>query len=377
MSAEAAAAPEVAPTETPEVPETEIDIIDSPAVEEEYEDDEPEEDEGEEDEPEDYAEAEESEVSEKKTPAKTEKPAKSETSEKEEPEPEELSAEELAKISKRKIRIKVDGEEVDLPLEKVVQGYRKAVASDKRFEEAAEMRREAVQEVEEANSRFERLRTISQRLVDPETMADQFERMGMKDAFEKAVIAYVERKNFELTATPEQLRAAETERRLREYERREAMTKQQREEAEKKARQERVVSQFTKDFEESVSGLGVSLESKYLPRLRKEVVARVNEVSRAERRALRAEDLARIVEAEYNDLKPLFDAEAAAAKPAEPPPPKEAAPGKPKPPPRAGQAKPKLDPKKEAKREARNAKRRRSRLSLSEYFEKLERGEAV
>lgn len=178
--------------------------------------------------PEEGAQTEVLEQSEEQTEAQTEETTPEETPEEGTPESESAAAERL--------RVKLEGEEVELDRDEVVRGYQLAKVSQKRFEEAAQMRKEATAFVDKL--RQDPLAVLR----DP--------RLGI-DLKEVVQQALTEQKEFE-QMTPEQRALREKEHRLAEKERQIQLQEQQRQAETLEREQAAYAQSFMEDLEKTL-----------------------------------------------------------------------------------------------------------------------------
>ena len=173
-----------------------------------------------------------------------------ESEEEDEPEaPAALDGEEWEAVQSRPVTRKVNGEEVTRTVAEWVQQAQKAEGAERKFDEAARLRKEAEEkqaEVEEKLSTMEEdVRAFVNDLADPEKLIGAL--AGLSDrhqwAIQRAFEQHVTRQMEDAKLTPEQRKLRQLEREMeaqkRQRQQETAAQKRQREEQERKAKEER------------------------------------------------------------------------------------------------------------------------------------------
>jgi hypothetical protein len=163
-------------------------------------------------------------------------------------EPEFLSDEEYAKLSKRKVKHKVDGKEVALTFEELTKGYSHGSAANKRFEEAAELRKQAATDKKELEAQIARLK-------DPKAAREFLSKHLGEEGFSNLAHETVAEALKRELLSPEELQAEQEKRELEEFK---AQKKAKEEESHKLARQAKV-DQFSNDVMSDLKEFGQKL----------------------------------------------------------------------------------------------------------------------
>jgi hypothetical protein len=130
-----------------------------------------------------------------------------------------------AKAEARKFKVKVDGEELEVPEEDLLRDYQTRKASDKRFQEAAAAKKEAAEMRAQVNSVLELM------TKDPRAFAEKAKGLGLNpEEFAMAILQPIVEAEVQQARvkemTPEQRERYDLEQKLAEYERRELERKQ-------------------------------------------------------------------------------------------------------------------------------------------------------
>lgn len=141
-----------------------------------------------------------------------------------------ITPEELSKLSKRKVKVKIDGSESDIALEEAIKNYSHKSAAHKRFEEAAELRKQTAQERAQ-------LEEAIKYLQDPSTAKNVLRKYLGDDGFEKLAHDVVLERIQRESMTPEEIERHKEKSELEELRK----FKSQREEETKKAERQKLV----------------------------------------------------------------------------------------------------------------------------------------
>lgn len=235
-------------------------------------------------------------------------------------------AELLAKNPDLQVIQKIDGEEVSIPLKKILDDHRKGIAAEKRWEEAAEVRRELAEKETRLVSKTNRQAEVLRKMLDPERIEDTFAQF---EGGHQALMTFVGKKIDELVEearmTPDQLEAKKYRDKLARYERQQ----QEREEAiqreQQMAAEKRSQEVYINAMNQEIGKLGVPADSRYAEDIRRRIDELCMEVVYTQQRRVSPSDLSLAAERVVNYFGPLLDAEKAARAP------KKAGPKKPPP----------------------------------------------
>jgi hypothetical protein len=212
-------------------------------------------------------------VSEQSSPESNQKPQNQETK----------AAQEL-----RKFKLKVDGREEELDEEAVIRYASKGKAADKRFEEAAQMRREAEQFV--SMLKKDPIKVLS----DPKIGHD----------FRMLAEEYLAKQLEQELMSPEQRKAREMETKLREYEERERVESEQKRQSEMQQLEARAAEDYSKKITSALEMGGVPKTARTVKRM-----AELMHKNLAHGFDLEPAHLAEMVREDYlNEIKELFGA---------------------------------------------------------------------
>lgn len=206
-----------------------------------------------------------------------------------------LSEAELESFSDRTVKVKIDGEEAEIPLKKVIQGFRKSAAAEKRFQEAAEFRKEAAAQIEQYEDKLGKYQSVLERLFDPDQLFEQYEALGRGDVLKQAFHRFIRDEVEDAQMTPEQreLKALKRER-DREKRRYEQWQKQQAAKAEE-AEMEKTRAQFNGWVVDAYKEHKIPTGTSYDSAIKAALASQVKEILRAERRAVTSGDVSRIL----------------------------------------------------------------------------------
>lgn len=153
-----------------------------------------------------------------------------------------ISPEEMASLSKRKVKHKVDGKEVELSIDEVLKGYSHGSAANKRFEEASALRKQAAQDKQSLESQLAQLK-------DPKAVRQVLKQYLGEDGFSNLAHETVAEALRRESMTPEELQAEEDRRELEDHRK----SKKEQEESAKKTVRQQQVDKFTDDLTQDLS----------------------------------------------------------------------------------------------------------------------------
>lgn len=142
----------------------------------------------------------------------------------------------------RKFKVKVDGEELEVDEDELLKGYQSSKSAQKKFSEAAMMRKQAEKFVELLKTDPVKV------LTDPDIG------VNFRELAEKYLVEQLQ----EELLTPEEREVREVKRKLREYEDKERLTREEQE----KAQYEELLNHYQQDFTKQIT---TALESTGLP----------------------------------------------------------------------------------------------------------------
>ena len=161
-----------------------------------------------------------------------------------------ISEQEWEQLAKRKIKRRIDGKEVSLSLADVDRGYGHNQAANKRFEEAAQLKRQVAQD----KAALEKAMAA---LKDPKEVKKFLSQHLGEEGFSNLAHEHVMEALRRESMSPEELQAEQDTRELDEY----RQTKKQQEEAKAKAERQQKVESFAEelstDLAKTMADLGV------------------------------------------------------------------------------------------------------------------------
>lgn len=163
-----------------------------------------------------------------------------------------------AKEAARRLKVKVDGQELEVDESELVKGYSKYKSADKKFQEAAKMRKQAEEFIS--------------MMKDPQKFFDAAEKLGHtpRELAEKYLAAQLEEEMLD----PREKELRDTKRKLQEYE---ALQKKEQEEVERR-RNDELKAKYAKDYTEQFTS---ALTETGIPATKHTVAEMAKYISRA------------------------------------------------------------------------------------------------
>ncbi len=159
-----------------------------------------------------------------------------------------ISPEEFAKLSSKKVKRVIDGKEEILTLGEIEKGYGHSKAANKRFEEAAELRKQVAADKAKLESELSKLK-------DPKAVRQVLKEYLGEEGFSNLAHETVAEAFRRERMTPEQIQAEQEKRELEEF----RNSKKQREEEAKKSQYEKEVEHHSNKLTSDLQALSTKI----------------------------------------------------------------------------------------------------------------------
>lgn len=183
-------------------------------------------------------------------------------------------------VKDREVEIDVDGEKMKVPLAELKLGYQRRQAADRRFEEAASMRREVESAVKAFNENpvegLKRLKATEYFQQNPNALVELIGEDAFTSFAEETLWQKIQREK-KLQENPHEVHAEEYKKKLEEYERREREAKEAAEKQERTQKEQAEIAEVRTKLEREISD---NLSKSSLPAT-PETVARYARIYRA------------------------------------------------------------------------------------------------
>ena len=161
-----------------------------------------------------------------------------------------LDGEEWTKLSKRKVKHKVDGKDVELTLEEALKGYSHSSAANKRFEEAAAIKKQVQQDKME-------MEKLLSNLKDPKAAKQLISKHLGEEGFSQLAHEHVMEALRRESMTPEELQSEEDARELKTYREEQKRQKDTMDKAAKQQTIDKLAEDVMSDIGSTLGQLGV------------------------------------------------------------------------------------------------------------------------
>jgi hypothetical protein len=258
-----------------------------------------------------------------------------------------LTDEEFAALKGRKVKLKIDGEEAELTIEKAVALARKGAAAEKRFMEAAEIRKEVAAKEGQYRAKIDQYHGYLKDLMNPQRLVDFYYENDRGHILEAAFQSWMEQTAAEAQMTPEQLELKSMKRQMEAYRRQQQETAQRAQKQQEYEATQRSYQTYQGWVGEAFKECNVPADSPYVGAIQNLLKTEMQRILREENRAFTELDVSRAVEKIAEHYRPVLAG-----------PPKKAAPPKAPKQPKAGAA----------RTTGKAATQKRSKMSVSEFF---------